>query len=248
MFPEQIAFLNAITAQPDDDLPRLVYADWLDENGQSPRAEFIRLQIARFRAGQTSFSPGEYDLLRQYEPEWRNELPPLLQAGASFRRGFYYHLRCSIRSLIESTRKYVVREPIEVLHVTVDSLDPEWLAYHPPPLTLPLSEISISCPFSVGPILLTALTRYGPFPRVRTLTIRDRNLGDDAFEFLQPEITCPQLEELDLTQCGITDRGAEELATSDQFAGLKRLVLRGNTISHGHLAWLRHRFGTGLVV
>ena len=39
------AFIQAICASPGDDLPRLVYADWLEENGQAERAEFIRLQI-----------------------------------------------------------------------------------------------------------------------------------------------------------------------------------------------------------
>src|SRR5262249_53507875 len=39
------ALLKAITDSPDDDAPRLVYADWLDEHGQPERAEFIRLQI-----------------------------------------------------------------------------------------------------------------------------------------------------------------------------------------------------------
>jgi uncharacterized protein (TIGR02996 family) len=36
--------LKAVFANPDDDLPRLVYADWLDENGQGERAEFVRVQ------------------------------------------------------------------------------------------------------------------------------------------------------------------------------------------------------------
>ena len=37
-------FLQAISASPDDNLVRLVYADWLDERGD-PRAEFVRLQV-----------------------------------------------------------------------------------------------------------------------------------------------------------------------------------------------------------
>jgi uncharacterized protein (TIGR02996 family) len=37
------AFLRAILDNPDDDTPRLVYADWLEEQGD-PRGEFIRLQ------------------------------------------------------------------------------------------------------------------------------------------------------------------------------------------------------------
>jgi len=38
-------FLSAILAAPDDDTPRLVLADWIDEQGEAARAEFIRLQI-----------------------------------------------------------------------------------------------------------------------------------------------------------------------------------------------------------
>lgn len=42
--------LAGIAAHPDDDTPRLVFADWLDERGDQPddalRAEFIRVQCA----------------------------------------------------------------------------------------------------------------------------------------------------------------------------------------------------------
>lgn len=37
------AFLTAICARPFDDLPRLVFADWLDEHGEPEFAAFIRL-------------------------------------------------------------------------------------------------------------------------------------------------------------------------------------------------------------
>jgi uncharacterized protein (TIGR02996 family) len=37
--------LAAVLSAPDEDAPRLVYADWCDENGQPGRAEFIRLQV-----------------------------------------------------------------------------------------------------------------------------------------------------------------------------------------------------------
>ena len=42
-------FLEDITAHPDDDAPRLIFADWLEEKGDSDRAEFIRVQIERAR-------------------------------------------------------------------------------------------------------------------------------------------------------------------------------------------------------
>lgn len=43
------AFIRAIIARPDDDLPRLIYADWLDENQEPERAEFIRVQCELVR-------------------------------------------------------------------------------------------------------------------------------------------------------------------------------------------------------
>jgi uncharacterized protein (TIGR02996 family) len=43
--PGHEPFLRAICEAPDDDAPRLVFADWLDETGDPDRAEFIRLQI-----------------------------------------------------------------------------------------------------------------------------------------------------------------------------------------------------------
>ncbi|MCI0700590.1 MAG: TIGR02996 domain-containing protein [Planctomycetia bacterium] len=42
---EREALLKAICENPDDDTPRLVFADWLQENGDEARAEFIRAQI-----------------------------------------------------------------------------------------------------------------------------------------------------------------------------------------------------------
>lgn len=78
---EQAALLKAITAQADDDTPRLVFADWLDENkpnrrpspaaGPSARAEFIRIQC-RLAAG--AFDAAEYPELLEREGDLANWL------------------------------------------------------------------------------------------------------------------------------------------------------------------------------
>ncbi len=39
------AFLADIIANPADDTPRLIFADWLEDNGEPERAEFIRCQV-----------------------------------------------------------------------------------------------------------------------------------------------------------------------------------------------------------
>ncbi|MBV9126214.1 MAG: TIGR02996 domain-containing protein [Planctomycetes bacterium] len=85
------AFLGAILENPDDDILRLIYADWLEEYGQPERAELIRVQIAL--ATQQEDSPGhlplearERDLLANHQDIWLGTLRPLLTRW-TFRRG-----------------------------------------------------------------------------------------------------------------------------------------------------------------
>jgi uncharacterized protein (TIGR02996 family) len=40
----QDAFVRDVAANPEDDAPRLIFADWLEDNGDPDRAEFVRLQ------------------------------------------------------------------------------------------------------------------------------------------------------------------------------------------------------------
>jgi uncharacterized protein (TIGR02996 family) len=80
---EHAGLLQAIRDSPDDDTPRLVYADWLDEQGEAVRAEWIRLhcRLAHFcvlsRPNGSQFFTSD-DLL----PECRADLlAPLLSLG-----------------------------------------------------------------------------------------------------------------------------------------------------------------------
>jgi uncharacterized protein (TIGR02996 family) len=87
------AFLGAIAEAPEDDLPRLAYADWLDEHGDPDRAEFIRVQceLARLEPSDPRREPlseRERVLLNAQGAKWTACLGPL--AGTVrwlFRRG-----------------------------------------------------------------------------------------------------------------------------------------------------------------
>src|SRR5262249_46661842 len=68
---------QAIVDDPDDDLPRLVYADWLEENGQPERAELIRLQCDPNRADAT---PRGRELVEKHRQAGLGALHPLVQA------------------------------------------------------------------------------------------------------------------------------------------------------------------------
>lgn len=49
--PDALALLRTILTHPDDDAPRLVYADWLEEHGEPERAAFVRAQIELAKVG-----------------------------------------------------------------------------------------------------------------------------------------------------------------------------------------------------
>lgn len=66
--PDADALLRAIVRYPDDNTPRFVYADWLQENGRSEEGEFLRIQCRLATA-----EPGdpEYAELIEREEELR---------------------------------------------------------------------------------------------------------------------------------------------------------------------------------
>src|SRR5262245_20074727 len=71
------AFLADVLEHPDEDAPRLVYADWLDEHGDEAdrdRAELIRVQCQLARgdldeARRNELTAREGALLRTYQEE-----------------------------------------------------------------------------------------------------------------------------------------------------------------------------------
>ena len=66
--PDWPAFLAAIIAEPDEDTLRLVAADFLEENGDSNRAAFIRAQVGLARLEASGLSKSlEADELRKKE-------------------------------------------------------------------------------------------------------------------------------------------------------------------------------------
>jgi uncharacterized protein (TIGR02996 family) len=143
--------LQAIVESPDDDDVRLVYADWLDENGEPERAEFIRLHCRLARMLDTNPDPfqpgGEVISANILRPEVRDRLlRPLFEVGlehvtpgpdhvpwsgchALFRRGFVEGLQVfrtvHIASLGLSAAELFRRTPLRHLQLVVNWEQPE---------------------------------------------------------------------------------------------------------------------------
>jgi uncharacterized protein (TIGR02996 family) len=117
---EHEAFLRAIFDAPDDDTPRLVYADFLEENGEAQRAEFIRVQCQRRRllslpagdhalAGLRGLLPRENELQRQLA----EANPDAFDYPAKYERGFVaedygVHIRPDRIPKVNHIREWVV--------------------------------------------------------------------------------------------------------------------------------------------
>jgi uncharacterized protein (TIGR02996 family) len=85
-----------VASAPDDDLSRLVYADWFDENGDPDRAVFIRAQVEfarhyREAQGLNELARQQFrDTWAEHQTRWRSELPviPGVLWDVVFHRGF----------------------------------------------------------------------------------------------------------------------------------------------------------------
>lgn len=103
---ERELLLRAVCENPDEDTPRLAFADWLQEYGnesERARAEFIRLQVhmAQLKGHEEDDWPYwqrlcqcEQELRLAHDEEWWAELPdaPGYRLGRMFKRGFIDHV------------------------------------------------------------------------------------------------------------------------------------------------------------
>jgi uncharacterized protein (TIGR02996 family) len=97
-------FIQAILAASEDDAPRLMYADWLEERGD-PRAEFIRVQCALAHMASSDprraeLKARERGLLTEHEQEWAGPLNGVALEWR-FRRGFIEYLDIHAHNFVD---------------------------------------------------------------------------------------------------------------------------------------------------
>lgn len=109
--------LRAILESPEDDAPRLVYADWLEEHGDAKRAEFIRAQctLAGMPDGHPT-RPALGDRVRQLEAKHRRSwLAPVRRWLDDwwFHRGFVEYISIDTRRFVKRAEDLFCYAPVQ---------------------------------------------------------------------------------------------------------------------------------------
>lgn len=121
---EREALIAEIRASPEDDAPRLVAADWFEEQGtpaDTARADFIRAQVERARLApndpvQSELQAMELRLLKQYQREWCGSHH--LFNKCVFRRGFIEYVHLHLQKFQHHRRELMRLEPVRDVRFT----------------------------------------------------------------------------------------------------------------------------------
>jgi uncharacterized protein (TIGR02996 family) len=218
---ENQLLLSAILANPDDDRPRLVYADWLEQYGQLDRSRLIRVQIELERLPDDAEAAAALRVEEeQLEAACEKSLPQLegIEWG-SFVRGM-------VGSVFAATPA--------AFHRHADSIAAVGSVY----------RVNFQTPDGFAVLAETAaLLRVAELAVCNDDHFRARN-GDPYHRFnddLQKVLTsahCPRLRSLDLWGCQLGPRGAKGLADCPRLESLTTLNLDDNYIGDEGLAAL----------
>jgi uncharacterized protein (TIGR02996 family) len=237
--------LAAIIAAPDDDAPRLVYADWLTQRGD-PRGEFITIQLELAKlcdaddAQTAALRAREADLLSKHKRAWVGRFGGTkIQHGSTaktwtktnptkwdFERGFVAW--CSMKSadFVRNAPALLEAEPLRRAHLTDAGIGN--LARVP--------EIAMLRELDLRRVRLkttvATLVRATCFRNLEVLGLEQCGLGVKAtavFAKADPE-RLPKLFALELANNGLGDAGAKLLAAAPILRQIRWLDLSNNNI------------------
>jgi uncharacterized protein (TIGR02996 family) len=149
---DEAAFLQAIREAPDDDGPRLIFADWLEERGDERAArwaELIRVQIElkqvyreieEFQKADISYLDGQraavnrrFDALRVRNAKLLGStiddlVPASLNRSCTFCRGFVEQVGCPLDAWLKGGPSLVARHPVR--RVWISDVQPVRFVQH----------------------------------------------------------------------------------------------------------------------
>jgi uncharacterized protein (TIGR02996 family) len=260
--PEVRIFFRDIKEHPDDDTPRLVFADWLQEHGDpaaAARGEFLRSCVLRHRLSPDD--PG-YNLLKRREGELFTEyrwawLGPLADQARSwgFERGLIQIEAQAEKLLTPEVTAWARTEA----GLWIDALKlPEiypgtgnpWIIETPvdrltySPLLAQLNRLDVSRNAnSIGLELVFRALRARRLPFLRQLFLSHNRLTARQAVSLTRCRDFRRLTLLDLRHNRLDDAAAQMLADSPHLLNVSILRLGHNRFTPDGIALLRQAFG-----
>lgn len=252
---KRAGLLAAISADPESDGPRLVFADYLGEQGD-PRGEFINVQVRLAKRVNPSrrreLLAREAELLKAHRSDWVASEGTRLKV--TLRRGFVHSISGSASELAGAP-SLLATQTVRIVKVrggTGSDLD----AFVAAGLIGRLRSFGFSQasePDSVGEAIARlassdqfASLRYlnlsaagigdeelqtlveSPHFKLRSLALNGGEIGKDGIEALASAAACKSLEELYLARNQIDNDSLALIVQSSQLSGVRLLGLSGN--------------------
>ncbi len=207
---EKDDLLRAVCERPEDDDLRLVYADWLDDHGDSDRAELIRVQVALARAGPDSpdrpaLVERERRVLKKHKKRWLAEGPSWAARGEMVRGFLVPRLKENVEKFVK--RKASTLSPFPLWCFTLTGVERRAGLLADCPLLARAVELNLTSN-AIGP---TGAKQFAVSPHlgnVEVLGLRRNWMRAAGMQGLVEELRAPRLRSVDLGGNWLDDRVA----------------------------------------
>jgi uncharacterized protein (TIGR02996 family) len=239
-FPGVEGFLEAAAHEPWEDAHRLILADWLEDQGEQERGEFLRLQVQIAASGRWTRSRNidrrAHELETKHQERWLAGMPP----EATFDRGLVSGLR------LEGDHHRIP----DILGRATDVMDVQ--SFILDPVKIALIAWGWTLLFSEAVRLQVCSLRMADFPpgsrlhqvglatlcgthgliHLRHLFLNDSHLSHESARLLA-ESQLTNLTHLHLGRNPLGELGARILGESPALASVTHLNLAGTSIGDG---------------
>jgi uncharacterized protein (TIGR02996 family) len=228
--------LAEVCERPEDDVPRLVYADWLEERGDAEstaRAELIRVQceLARMKEEDgrwRELKRRERELLDEWQQVWARSLRKHF-TRMEFRRGFVERITLKASRFVRQEKTLFQVAPIR--HVALTDLSGDAAAVTQCSGLARLRSLELTNYIGASPDVIQALFVSPHLGNLAALSLNQTGIRHDALRALlaaAPQLA--RLEVLNLSDNYIQDAGARDVAGSSLLGQLTELHLAHNAI------------------
>ena len=230
IYDHNTPFYDQIIEEPESDEARLIFADWLEEQGDFNRAEFIRVQcsvehVPFWKPEWSELKAREKELWQANQQQWTEGIN-LKTINYRFRRGFVDRVILSRGMTINSVKKMVELFPtIQSLKLKTQK-DLEQFG------TLPwfgrLRQLNLACTGIKQPELEKVITKSN-LQQLTSLNLHANTIGGSGASMIMDVDVMPNLKKLSLSSTALnSSRVAKRIFNSPKFRQLDWLDIAGN--------------------